>query len=64
MVLKLYGYSHSAHTRIFAAILSEKEVPFEFVQIDLDTNEHRAPRYLEKQPFGQVPVIVRFFFFI
>ena len=60
MVLKLYGYPTSSnYTRIVAMILSEKKVPFEFVHIEMDAGEHKSPAFLEKQPFGQIPVIVR-----
>ena len=58
MVLKLYGYPASSNTRIVAMTLSEKKVPFEFVHIKLDAGEQKSPAFLEKQPFGQVPVIV------
>ncbi|KAF9444682.1 glutathione S-transferase [Macrolepiota fuliginosa MF-IS2] len=57
MVLKLYGFPASTATRRVAQILHEKEVPFEFVEIDRASNEHKSPAYLEKQPFGQVPYI-------
>jgi glutathione S-transferase len=55
MVLKLYG---SPVSRLVAFVLREKEVPFEFVPVDLSKKEHKSPEYLEKQPFGQVPYIV------
>ena len=40
-------------------ILLEKKVPFEFIHIKSDAGEQKSPAFLEKQPFGQVPVIVR-----
>lgn len=63
MVLKLYGMSLSTCTRRVAAILREKDVPYELVEISLMKGEHKSPAYLEKQPFGQVPYIVRLPFF-
>ncbi|EIM90667.1 glutathione S-transferase-like protein [Stereum hirsutum FP-91666 SS1] len=57
MVLKLYGMSLSTCTRRVAAILREKDVPYELVEISLMKGEHKSPAYLEKQPFGQVPYI-------
>ena len=55
MVLKLYG---SSYTYLVAAVLHEKQVPFEFVSVDLDKAEHKSPEYLKKQPYGQAPYIV------
>lgn len=63
MVLKLYGMGLSTCTRRVAAILREKDVPYELVEISLMKGEHKSPAYLEKQPFGQVPYIVRLPFF-
>ena len=56
MVLKLYGNSQSPNARLVASILLEKEVSFELV--DLGWNETKLPKYLELQPFGQMPCIV------
>jgi len=57
MVLKLYGANLSSCTRRVALVLQEKEVPYEFVAVDLPKGEHKAPDYLKKHPFGQVPYI-------
>jgi glutathione S-transferase len=62
MVLKLYGTPLSTSTQRAVLVLKEKEVPYEFVPVDLASGEHKAPSYLEKQPFGQVPYIVRVLF--
>lgn len=59
MVLKLYGWTHSVATRRAACILKEKNVPFQFINVDITKGEHKAADYLAKQPFGQVPYIVR-----
>jgi glutathione S-transferase len=59
MVLKLYGSGQSTCTRRVGAVLREKKVPFELVNIDLMKGEHKAPQFLANQPFGQVPYIVR-----
>jgi glutathione S-transferase len=58
MVLKLYGASYKPFVRLVAAVLLEKQVPFELVVVDLASREHKMPQYLAKQPFGQVPCIV------
>lgn len=57
MVLKLYGFPISTCTRRVAAVLKEKEVPFEFVQVNVFEGEHKLPGYVANQPFGQVPYI-------
>ncbi|KAH6894788.1 thioredoxin-like protein [Coprinopsis sp. MPI-PUGE-AT-0042] len=59
MVLKLYGWPKSTCTQRVALTLHEKNVPFEFVMVDLFKRESKTPEYLEKQPFGQVPYLVR-----
>ena len=58
MVIKLYGIYRSPWVRLVAAILNEKQVPFELVSVDLANGEHKKPEYLEKHPFGQIPYIV------
>ena len=58
MVLKLYGIYRSGWVRLVAAVLQEKQVPFELVYVDFDNGEHKLPEYLEKHPFGQIPYIV------
>lgn len=57
MVLKLYGSSKSPLARLVAAILLEKEVPFEFIIVDYG-KDLKSPKYLQLHPFGQVPCIV------
>jgi glutathione S-transferase len=59
MVLKLHGYDSAGYTKIPAIVLFEKEVPFEFVRVDPAAGEHKTPEYLTKQPFGQMPYLVR-----
>jgi glutathione S-transferase len=59
MVLKLYGYYEPlGATAIVAMTLVEKHIPFDFVFVDLDADEHKTEQYLAKQPFGQVPTLV------
>jgi len=57
MVLKLYGTTSSPYARIVAAVLVEKQVPFELVVVDFSNRENKSPEYLSKQPFGQIPYI-------
>lgn len=58
MVLKLYGSPVSTCTRRVAVTLKEKNVPFEFITVDIAKGEHKSPDFLVKQPFGQVPYLV------
>ena len=58
MVLKLYGVYRSPWVRLVAAILHEKQVPFELVSVDLANSEQKSPEYLAKHPYGQVPYVV------
>ena len=57
MALKLYGYPVSTCTRRVAVVLKEKNVPYEFVEIDMAKGEHKAPENVVHQPFGQVPYL-------
>ncbi|KAF5309772.1 hypothetical protein D9611_013593 [Ephemerocybe angulata] len=57
MVLTLYGNPKASCTQRVATVMHEKQVPFKLVTIELSKGEHKAPDYLEKQPFGQIPVL-------
>ncbi|GLB40730.1 putative GST superfamily protein [Lyophyllum shimeji] len=57
MVLKLYGNSGFAASQRVATVLLEKQVPFEFIEVDFANGEHKSPEYLKKQPFGQTPYL-------
>lgn len=59
MVLKLYGSANSTCTKRVAAVLHEKKVPFQFFEVDMMNGAGKTPEYLAKQPFGQVPYLVR-----
>jgi hypothetical protein len=59
MVLTLYGNPQSTCTKRVATVFQEKQVPFKFVSIDFAKGEHKAPEFVAKQPFGQVPYLVR-----
>ncbi|KAH9961830.1 glutathione S-transferase-like protein [Russula dissimulans] len=53
---KLYGYPTTC-TRRVAVIAKERNIPYEYVQVDLMKAEHKQPGHLEHSPFGQVPYI-------
>jgi glutathione S-transferase len=55
--MKLYGF---APTRTIRALwmLSELDLDFEFIQVDLTKGEHRRPEFVAVNPAGKVPVLV------
>ncbi|KAJ7776551.1 glutathione S-transferase [Mycena maculata] len=58
MVLKLYaGPRAGGGGGVVAQVLLEKQIPFEHILVDLGKGEHKTAEFLEKHPFGQVPVI-------
>ncbi|KAF6741683.1 glutathione S-transferase [Ephemerocybe angulata] len=57
MVLKLYAAPQSTASLRVAQVLHEKNVPFEFIPIDLRAKEQKQAQHTEKNPFGQVPYI-------
>jgi glutathione S-transferase len=59
MALKLHGSPtpYSQPTIRVLHILKEKNIPFEFIPIDMRAGQHKSPEHLEKQPFGQLPFI-------
>ncbi|KAG6908610.1 hypothetical protein DXG01_004013 [Tephrocybe rancida] len=58
MVLKLYRSPNSTRSQRIAAVLLEKQVPFELIAIKFAAAEHKSPAFLEKHPFGQVPYTI------
>lgn len=59
MVLKVYGFPISIATKRVTLILRELNVPYEFIFVDFPAGAHKSPEYIEYQPFGEVPYIVR-----
>lgn len=57
MVLKLYGFPMSTCTRRVAIVCKEKNIPYEFILVDLMKGAQKEPEYMAKHPFGQVPCI-------
>ncbi|KAK6940952.1 Glutathione S-transferase, N-terminal [Dillenia turbinata] len=57
MGLKVYGVPMSACTARVLACLHEKGLEFEFVPVNFFGGEHKQPPFLEKNPFGQIPVL-------
>ncbi|KAF9024636.1 glutathione S-transferase [Hymenopellis radicata] len=57
MVLKLYGAPFSTCTKRVAMVCIEKKIPYEFVNVDLATGEHKTAVFKAIQPFAEVPYI-------
>jgi hypothetical protein len=55
MVLKVYGSAMST-SRVLTTIL-EKELPYEFIKVDIAKGEQYNEDYKKLQPFSKVPVI-------
>ena len=55
-MLKLYGGKRSRAT-IIKWYLAELDVPYEFVELDMENGEHRQPKFLAINPMGKVPAI-------
>lgn len=59
MPLKLYrhvlcGHAHRAELALALALLG---LPHELVDVDLATREHKAPDFVARHPFGQLPLL-------
>ncbi|KAJ7289523.1 glutathione S-transferase [Mycena rebaudengoi] len=58
MVLKIYSGANAAGgAALVGLVLAEKQIPFEHIFVNLSKGEHKTPEFLEKHPFGQIPVI-------
>ncbi|MGJ7502049.1 glutathione S-transferase family protein [Variovorax sp. ZT5P49] len=55
--IKLYGTTLSGHVHRVRLFLTMLGLPFENVEIDMRKRDNRAPEFLARNPFGQVPVI-------
>ncbi len=55
--VKVYSVNRSGHSHRVRLFLSLLDLPFECIELDFGKSEHRAPEFLQRNPFGQVPVI-------
>lgn len=56
-MLKLYGGARS-RASIIKWYLEELQVPYEFILLDMQAEEHLKPDYMAINPMGKVPAIV------
>jgi glutathione S-transferase len=57
MALQLYSWPRSSGTRI-AWALEELNLPYEYIELDRQKQEHRSARYLAINPHGKIPALV------
>lgn len=55
--IRLYRHALSGHSHRVELFLSLLRLPFELVDVDMAKGAHKAPDFLVKNPWGQVPVI-------
>ncbi len=55
--IRLYSFALSGHVHRVHLFLTMLGLPFESIELDLAQGEHRAPAFLARNLFGQVPVI-------
>ena len=55
--VKLYRNPKSGHCHRVELVMSLLGVPYETVDLDMAGGAHKAPAFLQLNPFGQVPVI-------
>ena len=55
--ITLYRHALSGHSHRVEAFLSILGLPFDIVDVDLANGAHKKAEYLEKNRFGQVPVL-------
>ncbi len=55
--IRVLGFKLSGHSHRVELMLSLLGLPFTFEAVNLMAKAHKAPEFLAKNPFGQVPVI-------
>jgi glutathione S-transferase len=55
--IRVHSFPISGHAHRVRLFLSLLRLPHEVVDVDLAGGAHKAPEFLAKNPFGQVPVI-------
>ena len=59
MAIIVHGPIQSTCVQRVVTVLKELNIPYELQPVDFAKGEHKSPSFLEKQPFGQVPYMVR-----
>jgi len=58
MVLSLYGNVRSSFTTLVMVVAKELNVPLDLISVDFKASTLKAPEFVAKQPFGQMPYLV------
>ncbi|MGB3507680.1 MAG: glutathione S-transferase family protein [Microcoleaceae cyanobacterium] len=56
-MFKLYEFSNSGNCYKIRILLTQLEIPFERIEIDITKGESRTPEFLQKNPNGRIPVL-------
>ena len=56
-MLKLHEFSTSGNCYKIRLLLTQLEIPFERIEIDITKGESRTPEFLQKNPNGKIPVL-------
>jgi glutathione S-transferase len=56
-MLRLYDYQESGNGYKVRLLLSQLEIPFERVELDILTGATRTPEFLAKNPNGRIPLL-------
>ncbi|KAI9452202.1 glutathione S-transferase [Russula earlei] len=59
MAFKLYGHPTTTCTLRVALVAKERNIPYEFVLVDIMTGQQKQLVHLEHNPFGLVPYIIQ-----
>ncbi len=57
-MLKIHDHPASTYARRVRIAIIEKNIPHEFVLVDMAARKHRDPDYLALNPYGRVPTLV------
>ena len=56
-MIKLYDFKSSPNCQRVRVVLTEKNLPYETVPVDLRAQAQKTPEYLKLNPYGKVPVL-------
>ncbi|PZU98462.1 MAG: glutathione S-transferase [Pseudanabaena sp.] len=56
-MIKIYGHEVSGNAYKVQLLASLLGVEYEWVRVDLMKGEHKSPKYLARNPFGQIPIL-------
>src|SRR5437016_11531538 len=57
MAIKLHYHPLSTYSRRVLIALTEKQISYEPVVLDMPARKHREPAYLALNPYGRVPTL-------